>query len=64
MVILKKNPGILKRGGGIKLRIWLCVERGSYLGFRNRVEMRKIGRNIVRRKKDTKRVVSEGGGEG
>ena len=31
--------------------MWLYVERESYLGFRNRVEMRKKGRNIVRQKK-------------
>ena len=35
MIILKANPGILKRGGGIKMRMWLCVERGSYLRFGN-----------------------------
>ena len=33
MVILKPNPGILKRGGGIKMWMWMCVERQSYLGF-------------------------------
>ena len=27
VVILKANPGILKRGGGIKMWVWLCVER-------------------------------------
>ena len=51
MVILKANPGILKCGGGIKMWIWLCVERGCYLGFGNRVRMRKIERNIVRQKR-------------
>ena len=56
MVILKANPGILKCGGGIKMRMCLCVERGRYLGFGNRVRMRKIGRNIEA-KKDAKRVV-------
>ena len=35
VVILKGNPGILKRGGGIKLWMWLCLERENYLGFRN-----------------------------
>ena len=50
-VILRANPGILKHGGGIKMWMWLCVERGSYLGFGNRVRMRKIGKNIVRQKK-------------
>ena len=35
----------------------LCVERRSYLGFGNRVRMRKIGRNIVRQKKDARRVI-------
>ena len=45
--MLKANPGILKLGGGIKMWMWLCVERESYLGF----EMRKVGRNIVRQKK-------------
>ena len=27
VVILKANPGILKRGGGIKMWMWLCLER-------------------------------------
>ena len=57
VVILKANPGILKRGGGTKMWIWLCVERVSYLRFGNRARMRKIGRNFVRQKKDAKRVV-------
>ena len=47
VVTLKANPGILKCSGRIKMQIWLCVERGSYLEFGNRVAMRKIGRNIV-----------------
>ena len=51
VVILKANPGILKLGGAIKMWMWLCVERGSYLGSGDRVEMRKIGRNITRQKK-------------
>ena len=42
--------------GRIKMWMWLCVERESYLGFRNRVGMRKKGRNIVRQK-NYKRVV-------
>ena len=50
VVILKANPGILKCGGGIKMRMCLCVERGRYLGFGNRVRMRKIGRNIEGKK--------------
>ena len=41
-VILKANPGILIRGGGIKIRMWLFVERGSYIGFGSRVGMRKM----------------------
>ena len=49
--MLKANPGILKLDGRIKMWMWLCVERESYLGFGNRVGMRKIGRNIVRQKK-------------
>ena len=59
VVILNANPGILKCGGRIKMWMWLCAEREreSYLGFGNRVRMRKIGRNIVRQKKDTKREV-------
>ena len=51
MVILKPNPGILKRDGGIKVWMWLCVERENYLGFGNRVGMRKIGRNSVTKKR-------------
>ena len=49
VVILKANPGILKHGGTIKM--WMCVERESYLRFGNTVRMRSIGRNIVRQKK-------------
>ena len=57
VVMLKANPGILKHGGGLKMWIWLCVERRSCLGFGNSVGMRKIGRNIVMQKKDAKRAV-------
>ena len=49
--MLKGNTGILKRRGGIKMWMWLCIERESYLGFRNRVRMRNIGRIIVWQKK-------------
>ena len=51
VVILNANPGILKRGGGTKAWMWLCVERERSLGYGNRVGMRKIGRNIVRQKR-------------
>ena len=52
VIILKVNLGTLKRGCGIKMWMWLCVERESYLGFGSRVGMRKRGRkNIVRQKK-------------
>ena len=47
----KANPDILKRGGGIKMWMWVCVERESYLRFGNRGGIRKIGRNIVIQKK-------------
>ena len=53
--ILKANPGILKHGRGIKIWMWLCVERGSCLGVGNRVGMRKIRKNIVRQKKTTRK---------
>ena len=33
------------------------MQKESYLGFGNRVTIRKIGKNIVRRKKDAKGVV-------
>ena len=51
IVILKANPGSLKRSGGIKMWMWLCIERGSYLGFGNKIGMRRIGRNIIWPKK-------------
>ena len=51
VVLLKGNPGILKRIGGIKIGVSLCVEKESYLGFRNRVKMRKIGRKPDRKRK-------------
>ena len=47
MAIVKANLGILKYGGGLNMWMWLCAERKSYLGFGNRVRMRKIGRNIM-----------------
>ena len=57
VAVLKANPGILKCGGGIKMWLWLFVERESYLGFGNRVGMKKIGRNNCEAKKGAKRVV-------
>ena len=54
VVILKTNPDILKRVGGIKTWIRLCVERESYLGFGKRLGMRK---KCCEAKKDAKRVV-------
>ena len=57
MVILRAKPSILKCVGGIKMWMQLCVESESYLQFGKRVGMRKIRRNIVRQKKDAKRVV-------
>ena len=51
VAMLKTNPGILNSGVGGKMWMLLCVERMSYLGFGNRVGMRKIGRNIERQKK-------------
>ena len=56
VIILKVNPGILKRGGGIKMWIWLCVERGSCLGFgksRNEEDWKKY----CDVKKDAERVL-------
>ena len=51
VVILKANPGILKLGGGKDVDVAVGRKRESYLGFRNRVGMRKRGRNIVRQKR-------------
>ena len=51
VAMLKANPGILNSGVGEKMWMLPCVERWSYLGFGNRVGMRKIGRNIERQKK-------------
>ena len=31
VVILTATPGILKHGGGTKMWMWLCLERGSFL---------------------------------
>ena len=52
VVILKANPGILKQGGGIKMLMWLCVERGSHLG------VKENNKKYCETKKDAKRVVS------
>ena len=50
LVILKPKPGILKHGGGIKKRMWMCVVKESYLGFGNN-QNDEDGRNIMRQKK-------------
>ena len=55
VVILKANPCILKRGGGIKM--WMCVERESYLEFGSRARMRKIGKKYCEAIRNAKRVV-------
>ena len=55
-VILKANPGILKRVGGVKMWMWLCVERESYLGFGNR-RNEEDRTKYCEAKKDAKRVV-------
>ena len=47
MVILKANPGILKHGGEIKMWMWLCEERESYLEF----GMNKTGRTTASQKR-------------
>ena len=48
VVTLKANPGIFKRIGGIKTWMYLYVERGSYLGFGNRVGMTKIEKKLMK----------------
>ena len=70
VVILKGNPDILKRGGGIKMWMWLCVERELFRIWkqsRNGEDRKKY----CEAKKDGKRVVysygsesSRGSGEG
>ena len=50
LVILKPKPGILKHGGGIKKRMWMCVVKENYLGFGNN-QNDEDGRNIMRQKK-------------
>ena len=51
MVILKANQGILIRSGRIKMWLRLRVERESYLGFGNKVGMKKLGRYLAGQKK-------------
>ena len=57
VIILKAKPGILKCGGGIKMWMWLCVERESYLQFGSRARMRKIGKKYCEAMRNAKRVV-------
>ena len=60
MVILNANPGILKRGGRIKLWMGLCVERERELfGFRIWKQSRneEDRKKYCEAKKDAKRVV-------
>ena len=52
----KGNLSFLKRGGRIKMWMWVCVERELFRIW-NIVAMKKLGRNILRQKKDVKRVV-------
>ena len=56
VIILKAKPGILKCGGGIKMWMWLCVERGSYLGFGNSLNEEDM-KKYCETKKEAKRVV-------
>ena len=51
VIILKANPAIFKRSGGIMMGAWHCVERESFVGFRTSVGVRKNRRNIERQKK-------------
>ena len=57
VVIVKANPGIFKHGGEIKMWMWLCVERESYLEFGSRARVKNIGKKYCETKKDAKRVV-------
>ena len=54
VVILKPNSGILKRSGGIKMWMWLCVERQLF-------RIWKQSRNEKDRKKyyEAKKMVRE-----
>ena len=47
----KGKPRHFETWFGIKMWMWLCAERETYLGFGNRAGMKKIGRNIARQKK-------------
>ena len=47
VVILKANPGSLKCGSGIKMWMWLCVEREQFSIWKQSSN-EKIGRNIAR----------------
>ena len=56
VVLLKANPGTLKCGGGIKIWIWLCVEKQSYFGLGNS-QNKENRKKYCETKKDAKRVV-------
>ena len=51
VIILKANPAIFKRSGGMKMGAWHCVERESFVEFGTSVGVRKNRRNIERQKK-------------
>ena len=57
VAILKVNPGILKRGAGIKMWMWLCVERDSYLGFGKQSQNEEDSKKYCEAKIDAKRIV-------
>ena len=57
VVILKANPDISKRGDGIKMWMWLCVKRESYLVIWKQSRNEEDRRKYCETKKDAKRVV-------
>ena len=53
VAILQANPNILKCDGGIKMWMWLCVERELFRIWKNEEDRKKY----YEAKKDAKRVV-------
>ena len=56
VVIIKTNPGILKRGSGIKMWVWLCVERELFRVWKQS-QNEEDRKKKCEAKKDAKRVV-------
>ena len=56
LVILKANPDTLKCGGGIKMRMWMCVKEGV-IRIWKQSQSEEDRKKYCEAKKDAKKIV-------